>query len=163
VLTIAAYLAGAEPLLNRRNQAADRSQQLAQEREQHLQLIAENRELKTKLAAVEQSRAMTAVNLQSARLINQRIAALTAIANEAGLDVQSVNTGNLIPGARFGQLPIHITSTGTYRTSAMFLHNVQRSFNDISVTGFELSDNPTDSGSAGFSVKLVWYVLPDSR
>jgi Tfp pilus assembly protein PilO len=162
-LTFAAYLAGAEPLLDRRQQVVECSEQLSQARQQHRNLLGSNRELKTKLIGVEQALEKAEISLQSAKLINQRIAALTALANEVGLEVQSINTSAVIPGMRFSQLPIRVISTGDYRTSAIFLHRLPQAFKDMSVTAFDLSDNPTDPKAAGFSVQLVWYVRPESK
>jgi Tfp pilus assembly protein PilO len=159
-LTFAAYLAGAEPLLDRRQQVVECSEQLNQARQQHRNLLGSNREMKSKLSGVEQALEKAEVSLQPARLVNQRIAALTALANEVGLEVQSINTSVLIPGLRFSQLPIRVISTGDYRTSAAFLHRLPQAFRDMSVAGFDLSDNPTYPKAAGFSVQLIWYVKP---
>jgi len=162
VLTFAAYLAGAEPLIDRRSQAMERVQQLCEERQKHQDLLASNRDLRTKLGNVQQTLAKADVPLQPARTVNQRIAALTALANEVGLEVQSINTSAAIPGTRFGQVPIRLNSTGGYRTSADFLHRLRETFKDMGVTGIDLSDNPADPKAAIFNVQLVWYVQPAS-
>ena len=56
---------------------------------------------------------------------------------------------------------------GSYRSAAAYLHKLQQTCRDTGVTGFELSDNLSDSAvsgtaspSASFSLQLVWYVQP---
>src|SRR2546426_523980 len=159
VLTFAAYLAGAEPLVLRHEQASARAEQLAAQRQRHQELMTSNHQLKSRLSTVEQAFAKADITLQPARLINQRIAALTALANETALEVHSINPGapgSIIEGQRFSQLPIRISGIGNYRTSAAFLHELRHTFHDMSVTGIDLADNPAEPHSASFTLQLVW-------
>jgi hypothetical protein len=180
VLTIAAYLAGALPLVHRHEQASARADEMAAGRQRHQELMACNHQLKSRLWTVEQAVAKADIMLQPARLINQRIAALTALANETGLEIQSINPGapesgpSRVPmdrdsgpgapgGQRFSQLPIRISGTvQSFQHGAAFLHNLRQTFHDMSVTGIDLADNPAEPRSAGasFTLQLVWYVLP---
>jgi len=162
VLTFAAYLAGAEPLVRRHDQAIDTAEQLSRERQRHQELLASNRDLKNRVTTIEQGVAKADITLQPARLVNQRIAALTALAVEAGLEVQSINTTALVPGQRYSQVPIHMIANGSYQTSAAFLHRLRAKCHDVSVTGFDVSDNLSETQPT-FSVDLVWYVLPTSK
>src|SRR5438552_7443773 len=66
VLTFAAWLAGAEPLMRRHDQNVQHATQLAQERQKQQELLASNRDLKARLAAVEQALDKAQVTLQPA-------------------------------------------------------------------------------------------------
>ena len=166
---MAAYMAGAEPLVQRHEQANAWAEQLVQARQHRQDLLASNHDLKARLTGVEQALASSSgAVLQPARLINQRMAALTALANETGLQVQSVNPGTPGPGSsgttqRFSRVPISMSSTGSYQTSAEFLHRLHQAFHDMSVTRIDLTDDRGEGESASFAVQLIWYVAPTSR
>jgi Tfp pilus assembly protein PilO len=160
-LTYAAYLLGVRPAVSRHVEQRTRDAQLVEARERVSALTASTRMLRTQIVNVDNVLLNTEVKLYSASAINQRLAEITSLASECGLEVQLVQTGTIIPSQRYAQLPIELAGTGTYRASAWFLHRLRKALPDTAVHAFEFSGNPTESnGLISYQLRLNWYVQP---
>jgi Tfp pilus assembly protein PilO len=161
ILSAAAYLIGARPLIASREERAERSVAFMHTVEQANILAASTRGLRTQLSTVQLALSKIEIPLQPTTAINQRIAELTLLGGDCHLEMQSIQPGAIVNGPRFAQIPIQATGTGTYRTCADFLHRLRKQCPDTSVTGFELSVAPNDANATtSFSIQLMWYVQP---
>ncbi|MBC8108138.1 MAG: type 4a pilus biogenesis protein PilO [Anaerolineae bacterium] len=161
VLSGAAYLVGARPLMASRDERAERDVAFAATVEQANSLSASTRALRTQLSTAQTALARIEIPLQPSTSINQRIAELTALGGECYLEMQSIQPGAITNSERFAQIPIQVTGTGTYRTCADFLQRLRKQCPDTAVCAFELSVPPGDSSMAvSFNIQLMWYVQP---
>jgi hypothetical protein len=162
ILSGTAYFIGAHPLLSIREQRAAQEQSLRDATEQANSLVGTTRGLRKQLARAQDALAQIEIPLQSASAINQRVAELTSLAGECRIEMQAIQPGSLSSTPRFGQIPIQIAASGTYRATADFLHRLRDRFPDTAVCAFELSATPDDAAAvvASFSVQLTWYVQP---
>ncbi|MGH7176998.1 MAG: type 4a pilus biogenesis protein PilO [Tepidisphaeraceae bacterium] len=161
ILSIAGYLLGARPLLASRTDAEHRALELSQTQDHVLSLGATIRSLRAQLAASERKLAECNVELGTSESVNQRMAALTELANRAGLEVQHMQTGATTPGQHVSRLPIELSAAGSFRQSCAFFHELRKQCPDTAVRGFDLTGNPSDPRSPlSFTVKLVWHVQP---
>jgi len=161
VMTAAAYFAAWQPLQNGRAAAEARDAALGLARAQAAALSANSRTVRAQLANAQAAVAKFEIPLQPASGVNQRMAELTALANECGLDVQNAQTGAVNSNPRYGQLPIQLSGAGTYRTCAQFLHRLRERFPDTGIKCLDVAATPSDSSTVtSFDFQLVWYVQP---
>ncbi len=161
LLTAAAYLIGILPILRQRDEATVLEGQVTEQRQKAASAASMARTLRGQLASAQNTLAQLTVPLQPATSANSRIASITTLAAERGLDVQYIRAGALQPGSRFSQLPIQLSALGSYRTSAALIHEMRQKFPDMAVASFELSGDPVDpEAPASFVVQLTWYVQP---
>ena len=119
------------------------------------------RQLKQQIARVQQERERTWVHLNSARHLNERTAQIIGLASSKNLVIDETSSGEAQSQERYQTILIHVAGTGTYSQSAAFLHDLHDELHDVSVVGFELSDNPsTPSTRATFQFDLQWYAAP---
>jgi hypothetical protein len=159
VLTVGGYLVAARPLLNSRDDRAARETTLTETRQHANGMLANTRALRTQLNNAQTLLNKIEIPLKSGGEINQRLAELTALAAECGLEVQYVRPGASVATARFAQLPIQVSGTGNYRACATFLHRLRERFPDTGLNGFDLSASPADEiAHTSFNFQLQWFV-----
>ena len=95
------------------------------------------------------------------RQLNQRLSELADFSQKAGLDMQDVRPGSLIRAARFSQMPIHVSGTGTYPACTAFFHDLHQRFGDMAVSSFDLRNGNAPNAPAGFTFDIVWFVDSD--
>ena len=158
-----AYLAGIEPALARRAEAAANTAELQTRRENAAQLAGTLAATRRKLAETNRELAGLTLRLESAATLNSRLARLSDLAIEAGLTLDEVQPGTPADGAHYQTVPIRIVGAGTYPACAAFLRRLRERFPDTSVRSFELaSSNPLRHGGrdpipAVFRVELTWH------
>ena len=119
------------------------------------------RQLKQQISLVQQEQETTWVQLDSARRLNERTAQIVDLASARNLIIDESSSGEAQPQEQYQTIRIHVAGTGTYSHSAAFLHDLHEKLHDVSVIGFELSDNPsTPSTRATFKFDLQWYAAP---
>jgi Tfp pilus assembly protein PilO len=166
MLTAGAYFAAVAPAMQQRDAEAASRVALAEAREQVSRLASSARSIRTQLTNAQTTLARIEIPLDSAAAINARLAKLSELALQCGLDVQYTRTGAVSQAAsqRFARLPIQLAGTGNYRACATFLHRLRSEFPDTGMKTFDLSTAPGDaSGTISFSFELVWYVQPTAR
>jgi Tfp pilus assembly protein PilO len=164
LLTAGAYFAGWQPLQNNRAAEEAREAALGLAKAQVAALSANSRAVRTQLTNAQAALAKLEIPLQPASSVNQRMAELTALAGECGLDVQYAQTGAVTSNPRIAQLPIQLSGAGTYRTCALFLHRLRERFPDTGIKTFDIAAPPSESSVvSSFNFQLVWYVQPTSR
>jgi Tfp pilus assembly protein PilO len=162
VITGGVHFLAVRPLLDRRAEAASRAAQLCESRERVATLNGSSRQLRAQLATVQAALTNGEVKLKPASGVNQRLAELTALAAECGLEVLYVRTGTLESGRRYSQLEIELSGSGSYRTCATLLHRLRRDYRDTAVKSFDMHTSSEDGPAPVMSLalQLTWYVQP---
>ncbi len=160
-MMLVVYLVAVQPLLDRRAEAEDRKQELAQRRQESSDVLAALTSAKRELAVVEQSLAETPLRLQPMGAVNQRLALMTNLASEAGLTLNEIQPGKAALGTHFATVPIQVTGSGRFPTIVAFLNRLHTTFPDTGVTSFSLSGTPaTPRAPVTFKVDLAWHAAP---
>jgi Tfp pilus assembly protein PilO len=121
--------------------------------------------LRRKSEAVEKSLRKTAIRLEPAALVNDRLAKLTDLANECGLNVDEVQPGRTTDGPHYQTVALKLAGSGSYPACAKFLHKLHDAFPDTGIRTMETSNtspNPL-SPQVAFRVDLLWYAAPLSQ
>jgi len=121
--------------------------------------------LRRKSDAVEKSLRKTAIRLEPAGLVNDRLAKLTDLAHESGLSVDEVQPGRTTDGPHYQTVVLKLAGSGSYPACAKFLHKLHDSFPDTGIRTMETSNtspNPL-SPQVAFRVDLLWYAAPLSQ
>ena len=120
--------------------------------------------MRNSLTATQEAVAKWNLELQPRSAENRRLAQLTSAASAAGVEVRALQTGVLIAGRRYSQLPIHVSGAATYKGASDFLRAIHESFKDTAVAGFSVADAASDSQQASptlnMEADLVWHVRP---
>jgi Tfp pilus assembly protein PilO len=163
LLSAGAYFAAIGPMLSSRDDRSAREASLVETKDQATRMVADARLIRAQLNHAQIALAKIEIPLQSATAVNQRLAELTALAGECGLEVQAVQPGAILSSQRYALLPIQVSGTGTYRTCTKFLHRLGEKFPDTAMRAFELSANPAEPATpASFNFQLSWYVQPSN-
>ncbi|MFQ6035112.1 MAG: hypothetical protein ACE5NM_04590 [Sedimentisphaerales bacterium] len=168
--SLGAYFGVFGPLMAQRSFLASQRQELARASEKACELKASMSILKNRLAVARKELAASEFKLEEAWRINQHVAEITTFLSDCGLKVDQVQIGpapialgeraNLnkrqrtdkgsirvgLVGSRCDLIPISISGKGGYKQCAAFLHQLCRTFPDISVAAFELQSNPAKPG-----------------
>jgi Tfp pilus assembly protein PilO len=161
ILSVGAYFAGWQPLENSRAAEEARASALSLAREQVGALSLSSRSVRGQLTKAQTAIAKVDVPLQPVATVNTRMAELTTLAAECGLDVQYTQMGAVTSNNRYAQVPIQLSGAGTYRTCALFLHRLRERFGDTGMKSFEIAAMPSASSNVtSFNFQLVWYVQP---
>lgn len=115
-------------------------------------------------AAVEKTLEKTALRLEPATRVNDRLSRLTALANACGLSVDEVQPGRTVDGPHYQTVALRLAASGNYPAAARFLHRLHDAFPDTGVRTMETnnaSPNPLVPAVA-FRVDLLWYAAPVS-
>jgi len=159
-----AYFGVLGPLMAQRSFLASQRQELARASERACELKALMSILKNRLAVVQKELAQSEIKLETADRINQHVADITTFLNACELKVDQVQIGKILVGLRCDLVPISISGKGGYKQCAAFLHQVCRTFPDISVAAFELRGNPAKLGQPGtFRFELFWLAISEAR
>lgn len=157
-ITAAAYLTVYQPLAEAEAQRDAQQGELSARSEKAIALAKIVNSLRHEIANLQKLAAENPIDLQSSQHSNQRLADLTNLATEHGLDIGVVRTGNIIAGGRYDIVPIHLSGSGTYQSCTAFLHQLRSRFPDTGVVGLELTDNPGDpADKTAFLFDLTWY------
>jgi Tfp pilus assembly protein PilO len=160
-LTVAGYALGVRPLMDRQAHESAQLQTLKERRATASRLAGEAADLQREVDAGKDILARSPVRLQPAALINQRLAAVTRLATDCGLSLDEVRPGNAVDSTHFQTVPIRIVGGGRYPACAAFLRNLRRTFGDIGVRQFMVSNVsgsvPSTTPAANFQAELVWF------
>jgi Tfp pilus assembly protein PilO len=160
-ITVAAYALGVRPLIERQAHETAQREQLRDRRQAASRLAGELADLQRQLNADKEILARTPVRLQSATLVNQRLAAVTKLATDCGLALDEVRPGNAADSTHFQRVPIRIVGGGSYPACAAFLRKLRGSFGDMGVNQFMLTTvnaaQASATPTASFQAELVWF------
>lgn len=121
--------------------------------------------VRRKADAVEKALKKTAIRLEPAALVNDRLAKLTDLANECGLSVDEVQPGHTTDGAHYQTVALKLAGSGTFPACAKFLHKLHDGFPDTRVYTMETSNTSPNPlvPQVAFRVDLLWYAAPLSQ
>jgi len=160
--SLGAYFGVLGPLMAQRSFLASQRQELAIQSEKASELEASMSTLKNRLAVAQKELAQSEIKLEEASRINQHVANITTFLSDCELKVDQVQIGKILVGLRCDLVPISISGKGGYKQCAAFLHQVCRTFPDISVAEFELQGNPAKPGQPGtFRFELFWLAISE--
>jgi Tfp pilus assembly protein PilO len=163
-LTLVVYCLGVQPLLARKADSAQRARELSEKRQKASGLVTTLTSLKRELATMEQRLAESPLRLQPMSAVNQRIAMITDLASQSQLTLNEIQPGKASHGTHYATLPIVLTGSGSYPTTAAFLHRLHTTFPDTGVASFTLAAIPTQPDvPATFKLDLAWYAAPIER
>ncbi len=151
------YFASIRPAFER----AERSSELAQAIDTASQgvLAAEQEEqrVRSELHRASSRLASVSIELVSIDARNERIAELTALADESGLAVDEITPGRVTSSELFDKVEIRLRGRGGYTDLARFIHLLSRDHPDTEVRTFR-AVRGVDIGT--FEMLLVWRALP---
>lgn len=162
--SLGVYFGVLGPLMAQRSFLESCRQKLVIQSEKASELKVSMSTLKNRLAIAQKELAASEVKLEESWRINQHVADITTFLSDCGLKVDQVQIGKIFVGLRCDLVPISISGKGGYKQCAAFLHQVSRTFHDISVAAFELQGNPAKLGQPGtFRFELFWLAISETR
>jgi Tfp pilus assembly protein PilO len=162
LVAMAAYAFAIGPLVEKRASMLSQRRELQELSKKCAELKASVADMERSLVPLREQLAKGQIRLESANGTNKRIAKLATLLGDCGLEIDDVKIGNLLTSKRCTVVPIGIAGRGGYHKSVALLHELNRTFADISVAEFELIGNPTSSEQSNrFRVELIWYTAPE--
>lgn len=161
VLTGVFYVAGLEPLERiRAAEAAGRDAAEAVGMKADA-ARAQLRAAEMKLAQVRRAIAASPLRLAGSDHLNSRVAELSRLARENGLEIDEIRPGTPVGETWFTRVPIRIAGNGPYRACLLFLHRLHETFPDTGLSAIELRGDPSPADTpALFTFDLVWFAAP---
>ena len=157
-MTMFVYFAALQPLVRHQVEWDAKTRELAEQRQRAADLAQTLTDMRGQLAVAQDAIAASPLQLQPVSQINQRLARLTTLATDCGLQIDQIQPGEAAVGAWYQTVPIAVAGVGSYRTCAAFLHRLHTTSADVSVWSFDLSrPNPDGDSIASFRVDLAWY------
>ncbi|MFM9996499.1 MAG: type 4a pilus biogenesis protein PilO [Phycisphaerales bacterium] len=122
---------------------------------------AQLRVAEQKLAQVRRAIAASPLRLAGSDHLNSRVAELSRLARDNGLEIDEIRPGTPAGEAWFTRVPIRIAGNGPYRACLLFLHGLHDVFPDTGLYAIELRGDPSPSDTpALFTFDLVWFAAP---
>jgi Tfp pilus assembly protein PilO len=158
-LTVAAYALGVRPMLEQRDHEKTQRQTLQERRATASELTSTVSELQRDLGKTKQDLARSPVRLQPGSLVNQRLEALARLAGECGVQLDEMRPGTPTDSTHYQTYPIRIVGTGRYPDYAMFLRKLRKTFGDMGVRSFNVTNliGPSADPVAAFQSELIWF------
>jgi Tfp pilus assembly protein PilO len=156
-LTVAAWLGALRPMLNRYGRYVEQQQEVAALKEQAGRESAQLKGVQKRLADTQRHLERTPLHLQPARMVNNRLAALTELAARSGVKLEDVQPGKSVRGKRYETVPIRLAGAGSYQACVRFLHQMRDSMPDTGVSAVQLTGTPGDALGGKFMFDVEWY------
>ncbi len=156
------FVVGVLPLLEQRREQRQTHRQLADKHEQIEMLEATLLDMRRRQRELERGLERYPLRLASLDALNRRLAQVTDLANDAGLELDRVRPGRPAAGEHFQQVPLSVTGQGEYRAIAIFLHEARAELPDVAVRDLEIQGRPSPDAPTTFSLDLTWYAAPAS-
>lgn len=139
----------------------DQEKQLVAQKANAVTLVSLGRRAGKELTDIRREIEANPIRFESAARVNTRIAAFTKMASETALKIEQIQPGEPTLDGRFSLVPISVSGAGSYRSWLDLLARLPKTFPDIEVASFDLSGNPSESGSPiTFRLGLTWFALP---
>jgi len=120
--------------------------------------------VKKDYGAVEARLAQSALHLEPSANVNSRLARISELAIEAGLQIDEIKPGAPLMGEHYETVPIFLAGNGTYRQCAVFLHQLRQALPDTGAESLELSGNAAAPAATGtFRFNLHWHAAPPTQ
>lgn len=161
VLTLLAYLVGLRPLFVSYGEVLIQKSTLISLQSRVTQMEKSWKSVSSILAGVRQELEASQLTLQTSGFRNEHLAQLTNLAELNGLNVDGLQTTDVIHNDHYDMVPIQMTGFGSYPDCAAFLHQLNSNYPDTGVKSFELKGKPGPKPSDSFfRFNMVWYASP---
>ena len=161
VLTLLAYLVGLRPLFVSYGEVLVQKSTLISLQSRVSQLKQSRKSLSSILAGVRQELDASQLILQTSDFRNEHLAQLTNLAELNGLNVEGLQTTDVIHNDHYDMVPIQMTGFGRFPDCAAFLHQLNSKYPDTGVKSFELKGKPgPNPADSFFRFNMVWYASP---
>jgi Tfp pilus assembly protein PilO len=161
-LAAIAYFAHVAPTLGQYEQAEAQVNQLSSQQVRSRDLERSLLTMKDKLAALERTAGgARQLELDPASELNRRLARLTELASESGLQVDAIERGATADFQRYSTVGIRISGRGSYRSCAAALAKLRTEMPDTGVVSMDLASAAVTSDPAvTFTLDLLWFTQP---
>ncbi len=116
--------------------------------------------LRSELDSTQKQLANLPLRLEPASRVNSRLAQLTGLASEMGIEVHQVQPDPARAGKRYDIVQIALSGSGDYGQVTRFMGRVHDTFADTAIVGFDLKSGGAAGSTARFDIGLIWYTLP---
>jgi Tfp pilus assembly protein PilO len=160
VLSGLAYFVEVAPILHDRDAFAQSTAELADKQQtlDHLQGFIRTAQQQIKMLADQQAGEL---KLQPAEQINDRVSAISSIATDQGLVLESTEPGNAMSQPRYSTVAIHITGHGGFMQVEKFLKQLHQQLPDVAINDVGLAGG-ADGAPLNFTLSMIWYAAPPS-
>lgn len=163
-VTALAYFLAIAPSADRREEQIRQQAEIAELRAKLDQTSKFQRQLSSQLLTRQNELQRTAIQLEPASTVNQRLSSLTQLASGVGITLDAVEPGTQNDSSDFARVPIRLSGKGSYAASARFLSQLKERFPDTAVGSMRLTSDPTDTNVApSVWFDLVWYAAPEGN
>lgn len=157
------YVLMVSPALKRRAMAEMQTDQLATQRDTLARVRAARQDADVKLALVQESVAHQRVQLEPRAQVNQRLARLTVLADDCGVEVERLSPGATADGSRHGTMTLRFSGRAPYQACESFIAGLHQRFNDTALTMLRLASSPESEGPVTMEIELLWFTAPDLK
>ena len=154
------FVVGVLPLIEQRREQRQTHHQLAEKHHQIDMLEASVLDMRRRQRELERGLERYPLRLASLDALNRRLAEVTNLAHDAGLELDRVRPGRPVAGEHFQQVPVSVTGQGDYRAVATFLHQARTELPDIALHDLDIQGRPSPDAPTTFSLDLTWYAAP---
>jgi Tfp pilus assembly protein PilO len=156
-LTVAFVFGALLPIAVRDRMAAAQADAAVRTQQRANALAASIRAITAEIDGTRTRLASAPLQIRPASALNERLAALVALAAECGLGVQDLKPGDGVRGPKFLMIPVRVSGTGGYPDVTRFLHRLHDRMPDIAVEGFKLAEAPGGNTAGGrYALDLRW-------
>lgn len=167
LLAGAAWFLGVQPALDLVGRQREQQQlvvdTLAEAQSQEGALL----KAKSDLQAAQSELAKSSIELQPLEGMNQRLQALTQLAEVGGIAIDQMTRGDPKPAPRMTTVPIRLLGRAAFPSAARFIRSLREQFPDVAVLGVRFSGSAADPalGPAPASVELslLWHAAGAAR
>ncbi len=160
VITMVCYGVLVHPILKERGEYAELQPLVMEKSSAAKQAQSEVNALKRELRDVESQLAGLPLHMEPASKINSRLAVITELAEQVGIEVHSLLPEPARPGGRYDIVDINLAGEGDYISVTRFMALIHDQFADLSVSEFSLKAAGADGDRASYDIGLAWYTLP---
>jgi Tfp pilus assembly protein PilO len=160
LITAAIYFFALKPSLDANADFVLQRAKLSDRKQESTRLAGVLKDQRTQLEKVREVAAASSIQLHPTSHLNERLADITQLATDCGLQVDEIQPASVIRGARYEQVPIQVAGHGQYKTCADFLHKLHAKFPDTGVTTLELDGRSPEAKNRTFRFQLVWFASP---
>lgn len=116
--------------------------------------------LQAELDGTKKQLAELPLHLRPSSQVNTRLAKLTELASQIGIEVHRIQPEPARAGKRYDIVSIDLAGSGDYGQVTRFMRLIHERFADIAVVGFDLKSGGPLATDAQFDIGLAWYTLP---
>lgn len=160
LVTVVCYVALIRPVSGNRLAYARLQPQLAERAQAVKDAKARLAVLQSELNETKKQLAGLPLRLEPSSRINSRLAQLTDLAAEVGIEVHQLQPDPARAGKRYDVVEIALSGSGDYGQVTRFMRRLHDTFADTAIVEFDLKSGGATVTAARFDIGLAWYTLP---